>query len=168
MTLRHSVLSSIKTFSGFRSLCTILLLWQYTTALSNYKHETHWLYRFHDLGCIDFSEAFDFGNPVKQLAALDVLGDQVEVKLVLIELVDSHYVGVVQLLEHLDLIHQALQVLLGHVILPYDLHGAHLPIDLKLHFLYFPIGTFAYGLKYAVFCFNFSFLLKDEDRFVDF
>lgn len=63
------------------------------------------------LACLLFLQFLVLHNEVEQLAALHELHDQIEVLLRLNDLVDLHHVGMVQLLQYLDLSTDALHVL---------------------------------------------------------
>ena len=121
----------------------------------------------HDLGCVLLCEALDLGDFVEEFSSLNVLCDEVKVAFVLVELEEPDDVGVVQLLQDLDLVCEALQVLLGDVLLPDDLHRSDLAVGLQLDLLDLAEGALADLLKNPVLGLDLALLLMDEDGLID-
>ena len=88
----------------------------------------------------------DFGNLVEELPSVDVLGNEVEIQLVLVELKDLHDVWVVQLFQDVYFVKEGVHVLLAHVLLSNDLHSPEFAGGLVLNLFHFPIGPFSKGL----------------------
>ena len=121
----------------------------------------------HHIGCILFREVLDFGYLIEQFTSFNEFCDQIDVKIVLVKFVKTHYIRVIKLLQDFDLILQWLHKFFGNIIFPDNLHGSKLSRSLMLNFLNFSIGAFPNSLQYSIPSLDLSLLLMNKDWFIN-
>ena len=89
----------------------------------------------HDHSCLLFIELSHLTDLIKELPSINVLSYEVEVDLILVELVDLHYVWMIQLFQNIYLIQKGVNILLTQILFADYFHSPELPRSLMLNLL---------------------------------
>lgn len=122
---------------------------------------------FHHLSSFTLAEVLDFVNFVEELTSFYILGDYVKIQAVLVELIQLHYIRMVQLLKNFYLRDKCACILLPNIFLPYDFHSPILFGDFELYFLDLSVRPPADCLKDPIPLFNLILLFLNEELGVD-
>ena len=122
---------------------------------------------FHHLSSFALAEVLDFVNFVEELTSFYILGDYVKIQAVLVELIQLHYIRMVQLFKNFYLRDKCACILLPNIFLPYDFHSPILFGDFELYFLDLSVRPPADCLKDPIPLFNLILLFLNEELRVD-
>jgi hypothetical protein len=108
-----------------------------------------------------------FVDFVEELTSFYILRDDVKIQAVLVEFIQFHNIGMVQLLKNFNLRDKRSCILLPNIFLSYDFHSTILFGNFELYFLDLPVRAPSKGLKDPVPLFNLILLFLNEELRVD-
>lgn len=104
---------------------------------------------------------------IEELTSFYILCNYVKIQAVLVEFIQFHNIGMIQLLKNFNLRDKRTSILLPNIFLPYDLHSPILFGNFELYFLDLSVRPSAQCLKDPVPLLNLILLFLNEELRVD-